>query len=208
MAVKNLVFDFGNVLIDLDIPRTEKALRLILGEVNLQHLPPQFWNDYETGRISESAFLDSLQQLKPSANRNDLIVAWNAMLLHIPPIRFEMLLVLKKTYNVFLLSNTNATHIHWIYNYLLNTYSITNWDTHYFHKTYFSHLIGLRKPDIAIYDFVIEDAQLNPAETLLIDDNAANIQAAQQAGWQTALHPIGAEICAVLDGYISIANWS
>jgi glucose-1-phosphatase len=125
------------------------------------------------------------------------------MLLQLPKHRLDMLSRLKEKYNVYLLSNTNKTHVDWVDGYLrtVHGFTIDDFDKHYFHKVYYSHLIHLRKPNVNCYAFVLQDAQLKPEETLFIDDNAENIMGAKKVGIQTYLHKIGDEIVDVLKDF-------
>jgi putative hydrolase of the HAD superfamily len=123
-----------------------------------------------------------------------LVDSWNAMLLGTPLKRLEMLEQLKKRYKVYLFSNTNATHIEWVYKDLLLTHGIANFNSQFFHKAYYSHLIGLRKPHAAAFEYVIHDSSMNPAETLFIDDNIDNIAGAESVGLNVHHHPVGHEI--------------
>ena len=205
--IKTLVFDLGNVIIDLDIERTWSSLEHHLGSDFFETIKKVYPNgdlfiDYEVGRISEKTFFDALQ----SASEHPLSIrglteAWNAMLLTINPERFTMLTRLKEKYNVFLLSNTNQTHVNFVDGYLqtVHGFSIQEFDARYFHRVYYSHLIGLRKPNRNIYDFVIQDANILPSETLFIDDNSDNIKGVIEAGWNGYLHPIGEEIVGIMD---------
>ena len=207
--IKTLVFDLGNVIIDLDIDRTWLSLAHHLGDDFFEKIKKVYpdgdpFIDYEVGKISEKTFFEALQATAehPLSIRT-LMEAWNAMLLTINPERFTLLLRLKEKYNVFLLSNTNETHVNFVDGYLqtVHGFSIETFNTRYFHRVYYSHLIGLRKPNRTIYDFVIEDANIIPSETLFIDDNSSNIEGVIEAGWNGYLHPIGAEIVDVLTLY-------
>ena len=116
------------------------------------------------------------------------------MLLQISPHRFEMLKTLKaKGYRLFVLSNTNVTHLEWVFNYCLVAHQVDDFDA-FFEKAYYSHLVGMRKPDAEIYEFVLSDANLKAAETLFIDDNGDNIASAKALGIQVIHHLIGAEV--------------
>jgi glucose-1-phosphatase len=206
--IKNLIFDLGNVIIDLDIPRTEAAFETMLGENykrSLQQLQVQhIFEQYETGKVSEDTFISTLQQSTSQVvSSEDIKTAWNAMLLSIPPQRFAMLLQLKERYNVFLLSNTNKTHLDWVYKYLIETHQITDFESTYFHKAYYSHLIHLRKPNVDIYEYVLRDANILASESVFIDDVAANIEGAQLAGLNTIHHEVGAEIVDVMAVYLA-----
>jgi glucose-1-phosphatase len=207
--IKTIVFDLGNVIIDLDIERTWSSFGHYLGDNMFEKVEKIYPNgnlfiDYEVGRISEKTFFDTLQATAehPLSIRT-LMEAWNAMLLTINPERFTLLLRLKEKYNVFLLSNTNTTHVNFVDGYLQTVYgfSIQEFNTRYFHRVYYSHLIGLRKPNRNIYDFVIQDAKIRPSETLFIDDNSDNIDGVVEAGWNGYLHPVGEEIVEVMALY-------
>ena len=209
MSVKNIIFDLGNVIIDLDIDRTWLHLKHWLGndyELVLKNIQPDndIFIQFEVGKMSEEDFFQTLRQTTdyPLSIRQ-LKEAWNSMLLQIPPQRFALLARLKEKYNVFLLSNTNKTHVDWVDGYLQTVYGFTiqDFDARYFHKAYYSHLIHLRKPNEDIYEYVLKDAHLKASETLFIDDNAQNIEGAKRVGLQTILHRIGDEIGDVLKDY-------
>ena len=207
--VENIIFDLGNVIIDLDIERTWLHLKHWLGEdyeLQLKNIrqDENIFIQFEIGRISEEEFFETLRSLvvAPLSIRH-LKEAWNAMLLQIPPQRFEMLSRLKKKYNVYLLSNTNKTHVNWVDGYLKTVYgfSIEDFDERFFHKSYYSHLIHLRKPNDNIYEFVLQDAGIQVENTLFIDDNAHNIEGAKRIGLQTILHPVGDEIVETMKNF-------
>ena len=207
--IENIIFDLGNVIIDLDIDRTWQHLKHWLGddyELKLKNIRPNddIFIQFEIGAITEEIFFETLRSTSDTPlSIRQLKEAWNAMLIQIPVQRFDMLLRLKRQYNVFLLSNTNKTHVDWVDGYLKTVYgfSIQDFDERYFHKSYYSHLIHWRKPDAAIYEYVLQDAGLKPDNTLFIDDNFYNIEGAKKVGLQTILHPIGAEIAEVMKSY-------
>ena len=205
-TVKNIIFDLGNVIIDLDIDRTWLQLNHWLGdnyEAELKKLTANedIFIQFEVGKISEETFFQTLRNTTeyPLSIRQ-LKEAWNSMLLQIPETRFGMLSRLKEKYNVYLLSNTNETHVAWVDGYLQTVYGFTihDFDERFFHKSYYSHLINLRKPNENIYEFVLQDANLKAEETLFVDDNFQNIEGAKRVGLQTILHEIGAEIVDVM----------
>jgi putative hydrolase of the HAD superfamily len=204
--IKNLIFDLGNVIIDLDMERTFAQLRHYLGtdyEAALKRLfDKDVFIEYEIGQSSETEFLHQLRAVADMpVGIGQLRDAWNAMLLGIPLERLEMLERLKQKYQVFLLSNTNNSHLYYVHGYLKTIYGIENFEDRFFHRPYYSHLIGMRKPDRAIYDFVLKDAQLKPSETMFFDDMLVNIKAAQSVGIQAVLHPAGADIVQVLKNF-------
>ena len=208
-GINNLIFDFGNVLLDLDIERTFISLRHFVGDDYLQKLKAAYpegdvFVDYEVGKISESRFLETLRAVADAPlSIRQVKEAWNAMLLTIKPERFDMLLRLRKKYRVFLLSNTNETHLNFVDGYLRTVYGfdLTHFDQTYFDKAYYSHLIGLIKPNSDIFEFVLQDADLIAAECLFIDDVAANTEGAKRVGMNVYQHRIGDEIMDILKDF-------
>jgi FMN phosphatase YigB (HAD superfamily) len=112
--------------------------------------------------------------------------AWNSILLGIEPGNHELLLNLKEKYRIFLLSNINSIHFDHIMNYLKSEFGFDGND-HIFEKTYYSHLTGKRKPEPEIFEQVLKENNLAPAETLFIDDSPQHLAAAQKLGIQTFL---------------------
>lgn len=212
MSIRHLIFDLGNVIIDLDIPRTEQAFRALLGEhfarsyqqIQLERI----FDRYEVGEMDEAAFLQQLQAAAHPFIADDqaLIDAWNGMLLGIPPQRFQLLTDLRERgYGIYLFSNTNATHLRWVDTHLRAQHgmSIEEFDRRYFDKAYYSHLIRQRKPHTAAFRFVVEDAGLLVEESVFIDDNADNIAGARAIGLHTLHHAIGQEIAEVLPAWLN-----
>jgi len=92
-------------------------------------------------------------------------------------------------YRIFLLSNINTIHLRDVYDILKLQHGLEPADFDaIFERAYYSHLIGRRKPDVETFHFVCEDARIDCAETLFIDDNAQNVLGAQRAGLLSYLH--------------------
>ncbi|MBL7813668.1 MAG: HAD family phosphatase [Saprospiraceae bacterium] len=207
---KNIIFDFGNVLIDLDIERTFVSLRHFVGDDYEQKLKTVYPNgdvfvDFEIGKISEQTFLETLRSIAETPlSIRQVKEAWNAMLLTIKPERFDMLLRLRQNHRVFLLSNTNETHYNFVDGYLKTVYGfdIQHFSDTYFDKAYYSHHIGLRKPNEDIYDYVLQDAQLKAEESLFIDDVAANTEGAKRVGMKVYQHRVGDEIIDIIESLL------
>lgn len=108
------------------------------------------------------------------------------MLLDIPKSRMKYIEEIKKSYNTFLLSNTNSIHLNFISNYLQKEFGINDIDVK-FNKAYYSCQVGLRKPDEKIFQLVMEENNLVPQETLFIDDSAVNVETADQLGMHVIL---------------------
>ena len=197
--VKNIIFDFGNVLFDLDLPAIERHFRQYFGE-NFAAVREKFGRDrifelYETGGLSTEEFVDTLRLASgPPLSGRQITTAWNSIFIGMPKRRFDMLLRLRRQYKVFLLSNINDLHAAWIDAYMLREHGIPDFQTRYFDAVYYSHLIRLRKPDREIYEYVLADAELVPEETVFFDDMPINVEAARRVGIQGILHPPGKEI--------------
>jgi len=206
--IKNIIFDFGGVLLDLDYELTYKALAEVTGiEMDGQSIPAQVFKvmlGYEKGEINTETFLWNLQKesTKLTPQPDKLIKAWNAMLLGWNADRFAFLEDLRKDYGVYLLSNTNELHIEWVRKDLVKNHKIKDFDTRFFDQTFYSHQMRMRKPELSIYLKAVEDAGLVASECLFIDDNADNVAAAKSAGLQAIHHDPKLEIIDQLPIYL------
>ncbi|MCE2822043.1 MAG: HAD family hydrolase [Bacteroidota bacterium] len=197
--IKNVIFDFGNVLFDLDLPSIERNLQQLMGsgfeQAREKLLRNRVFELYETGGMTSAEFLDHIRMSAPEPPAPEVVRdIWNSIFLEMPAHRFTMLQELRQKYKVFLLSNINELHERWIADYMVRVHGIHDYESRYFDGVYFSHLIRLRKPDTAIYEYVLADAELNPAESVFFDDVEANIEGARTVGITAFLHPVGSEI--------------
>jgi putative hydrolase of the HAD superfamily len=180
--IDTIIFDFGDIFINLD----KEATPLALKKLGLKE-----WNsnldamnlEFEKGKISEMEFILGFQNYIPNASIHQIREAWNAILLDFPLYRLEFLQMLSQKYRLFLLSNTDSIHIE----RFQHKAGISFYRDFYqcFEKVYFSYELGMRKPDAAIFEFVIKEHNLSPKNTLFVDDNLENIKSAQKLGLQT-----------------------
>lgn len=184
-----VIFDLGGVILDLDYNKTTQAF-IDLGIENFDHLYSQanqenLFDLIETGKISGQHFINKLlQMLPPGTSANKVVHAWNAMLLHFPSRKLDLLMELKQSgKRTFLLSNTNEIHLTQV-NRLLAKVS-SNKLSDYFEKVYLSHEVHLRKPDRAIFEHVLEEGRLNRSDVLFIDDSIQHILGANEVGLTT-----------------------
>jgi len=179
--IKNIVFDFGDVFINLDKEATFRRLKK-LGVKEFTDDLLELGKQYEMGMITTQEFVNTFKTLFPSISEIDFKNAWNSMLLDFPPHRLSFLksLANSKKYRIFLLSNTNDLHISWIQ----KTWGrkLFSEFKNCFEKFYLSHEIHLRKPNKDIYEFVIESNKLTPEETFFIDDTEENTIIANSLG--------------------------
>jgi HAD superfamily hydrolase (TIGR01509 family) len=186
--IKNIIFDLGGVIMNLDVPKTiiefEKiGITNIVNNTGHHYTDPIFY-DFEIGKVSEFEFIEKLKSisiLDPSTN--EVIEAWNAMILDMPSERIDILLNLKENYKIFLLSNTNSIHQKKFISEVNEENNISFNDL--FQKAYYSFEVGIRKPDKEVFEFTLNESNLNPKETLFVDDSIDNIKAAQDIGIQT-----------------------
>jgi len=187
--IKHIIFDLGGVLLNIDYQKTIEAFEK-LGIPEFQNhfsqaIQNEFFERWECGEMEEDEFYDTLCQLtRPSLNKADVRDAWNSMLLNFPLRRLQILQQLQLHYDLFLLSNTNVVHEKFFNELLMQTVQIPTLNV-FFDKVYLSHRVGLRKPDLRIFQLILEGHNLNPKETLFIDDSIQHIEAAEKLGLQT-----------------------
>ena len=176
-------------MLNIDYQLTENAF-VAAGISNFRELYSQLqqtplFDDLEMGRIGQKEFLDAMHKASPVAITDEqILTAWNAMLLDFPLRRLQILQQLRMHHDLFLLSNTNIIHEIAFNDILMNTRSIPSIAT-FFDRAYFSHRVGLRKPMKEIFQMVIDENGLKPSETLFIDDSPQHIEGAKQVGIQT-----------------------
>lgn len=186
-----IIFDLGGVLLNLDYDLTEKAFISLgmanFGESYSQLQQVNLFDRYEIGEISSFHFVNRLLDLlPPGTTANQVVHAWEAMILDFPAERLRFLEELSGKYRLFLLSNTNDLHIDAVRRSLEKTVGHKNLEQ-YFEKTYFSSAVGMRKPDSKIFEFVCSENNLDPAKTIFIDDSPQHIEGAKLAGIEAFL---------------------
>lgn len=185
--VKNIIFDLGCVLVGLDKQRCVRAFEQI-GAENVaayvrDHRTADLFFDIETGQMTTEEFCDEVRSMSRCKAKNEEIVwAWNQLLLGIPDEKKQRLVELKKEYRLFLLSNTNDMHWQKCVKDFFPYHNLGVND--YFEDIYLSYKLQLTKPDRQIFETVLRHSQLQAAETLFIDDVKENCESAAQLGIQ------------------------
>ncbi len=190
-GIKNIIFDFGGVLLNIDYNKTAEAFKK-LGFENFDEMYGQFkadslFEDLETGKVGNEEFLDRIisRSGKP-LTQQQIAAAWTAMLLDYRIESLDFLEKLSSHYQLYLLSNTNAIHLPAFRKSFERETGKPSLEQ-YFKKAYYSHEVGLRKPNADIFEFVLQAEDLKAAETLFIDDSVNNIEAAAKLGMRTHL---------------------
>lgn len=205
--IKNLIFDFGGVLLDLDYQKTFDAFGQLLNQPitrdNADEIMGSCLQEFERGEMNNETFIWNIQHLKQGNIEPVAIIrAYNAMLLGIRPEIFPFLKDLRKEYKVFLLSNTNALHIRYVMqNILEKQYGIRDWNA-YFDGVYYSHEMGMRKPDAEIYETLVQKENLDPNASIFIDDLQENVSAAMLCGLHAVQHDPALKIEEKIQEYI------
>lgn len=180
--IKAIIFDFGDIFVNLDKPATFRELK--------HHSIEDFTDtlvknnlDYEKGLISSEEFITAYLTEYSQLDREKVTQSWNAILKDFPEYRFRFIKKLseEKKYKLILLSNTNAIHIEWIKEKVPFFEEFKKC----FDAFYLSHEINFRKPDAEIYEFVLNEHNLKPEECLFIDDTKENTDAAAAIGIHT-----------------------
>lgn len=188
-TTKNIIFDLGGVLLNLNYQKTIDAFKN-LGIKNFEEMFSQFKADelferLETGHITEADFYTAVKSRTNAVISNtDIEKAWNAMLLDFRTDSLAFLENLATEYKIYLLSNTNSIHLN-SFRKIFTTQTHESSLDKYFIKSWYSNEIGLRKPTKEIYEFVLQDENLLPEETLFIDDTLINIEGAKALGIKT-----------------------
>lgn len=180
--IKTIIFDFGDVFINLNKAATETGLKS-LGLTKFSEEMIIMNQVYEMGLVSSQTFLDFYLEQIPKSKVSDLINIWNSVLLDFPLHRFEFLKKIKKEkrYKLFLLSNTNELHIESVKQ---NISFYEDFKT-CFDKFYLSHEIGFRKPNTDIFEYLLNDNKLLAKECFFIDDTKEHTESAKKLGIKT-----------------------
>lgn len=186
--IEAIIFDFGGVLININYQTTIDRF-IELGSSDFESLYSQaqqsnLFSDYETGEISSQRFVNGLLDFLPTGvTPNQVVSAWNAMILDVPKASIDLLKKLEGKYRLFMLSNTNDIHIDKAFKEWEKT--TPEAPANYFEKIYLSQEMGLRKPHPEIFEFVCNEQKLDVSKTLFIDDSLQHIEGAKSIGLMT-----------------------
>ena len=187
-GIRHIIFDLGGVLLNIDYRLTEQAF-VKLGIENFSAIYSQLkqstlFDELEVGRISQAEFFSKLKHTcNISSADEELELAWNAMLLDMPLRRLQLLEQLRHHYDLVLLSNTNEIHEAAFNKIISGTHGYSLGA--FFDRVYYSHRIGMRKPDVEVFEMILNENGFKPGHTLFIDDSPQHIEGAKKAGIQT-----------------------
>ncbi len=186
--IDTIIFDLGGVILNLDPQKTIEAFANTTGlstEQLLEHSKEPVFKQYEKGEISSDKFRNGLRDIfNVNVKDSDLDEAWNAMLLDLPLDRLQMIGRLRPKLKTFVLSKTNEIHIA-AFDKIVTEATSGRKIQDYFDAVYYSHKVGMRKPNADIFEMVLEKKGLNKSNTLFIDDTSEHIESAKKLGLHT-----------------------
>ena len=190
--IENIILDYGNVIFMIDFVKSQDAFTQLgipsANEIFAHHGQIALFDDFDKGIATPDDFREGIRKLTGNFELTDLEIdtAWNALLIGVPIGKHELLLELKAKFRTFLLSNNNAIHYAYCMQHIQETYGVKD-NTVFFEQTYYSHLMGMRKPDQEIFQVVLEENGLIPEHTLFVDDSPQHLATASSLGIHTAL---------------------
>ena len=158
-SLKNILFDMGGVIINLNVSATLEAFYNMGFPADLLNYPENFNTDlfykYETGQTTTEEFRNSIRK-ETGITFEDSVFddAWRAMLLDIPRERIELIKQLSTKYDLYILSNTSELHTPVFEKLFLQNGGVSMKDL--FKKCFYSNEIGYHKPDNSSFRFVLE----------------------------------------------------
>jgi HAD superfamily hydrolase (TIGR01509 family) len=188
-GIRHILFDLGGVLLNLDHKRTQDAFAALgfpdfMGVWN-QLQQDSLFDDFETGKVSTVDFIAAIRSKAGVAITDEQIIeAWNALLLDFPLRRLQILQQLRIHYDLLLLSNTNEIHETAFNKILMDNHGIPSLGV-FFDKVYLSHRIGMRKPNAEVFQMILDENGLKASDTLFIDDTLEYVEGAKKLGIQT-----------------------
>ncbi len=202
--IKNIIFDLGGVILNIDYFIVVDAFKQLgisnFDEWYSQKSQNDLFDRLETGKVSPQVFRDEIKKrIGKNVSDAEIDTAWNAILLDLPAERVKLIQNLKGKYRCFLLSNTNDIHIESFSASIEKVYGSIDIFNNLFEKIYYSSKIGLRKPHVEVFEFVLKENELLPQETLFIDDSVQHIEGAKKAGINTVFLSPGKTILELFD---------
>ena len=185
--IKTIIFDIGGVLLDIHPQKTFEYWSSITGlsSNKLQEsIPWDLHTKYETGKLDDHQFYSAVKKLLPEDNKiseEDFWYGWELLLGNESPV-VDLLESCYKTIPIWLLSNTNPRHIHFL----------RSSSEHRFHQfingEIYYYKAGCKKPNKEIYTLILDRIGKFGHEVLFIDDNAENVTAAKMAGMNAVIY--------------------
>lgn len=183
-----LIFDLGNVIIDIDYHRSMNLIKSLVSPSLHSRVDSFYSTDfhkaYEKGLIDSPAFRDEVRSYFQQDWRDQQVdELWNSLLGKIPRERLDLVLKLKQNYQVGVLSNTNEIHIEAVNKMLKSDFGVECFDA-IFDWVFYSHEMGLAKPSREIYIQMLGELGTLADRVVFFDDLEDNVKGAASIGIQ------------------------
>jgi FMN phosphatase YigB (HAD superfamily) len=184
--VDAFIFDLGEVIVHLDEDTTLAMFAEYAAypkeEIKEKLISHPALYQYEVGALTDREFVDAIcQDLKMTIDIHEFQRIWNSLIVHIPSLNLQLLATLKDSYHTLVLSNTNSMHVQ-RFESIVQEMSGGGALSDFVHFTYYSHELGLRKPSIESFEYLISEHGLIPERTIFFDDKIENIEASTRLG--------------------------
>ncbi len=188
--IRNIIYDFGGVLYAIDYLRCFNSFDAInMGSVQqafTKASQTELFRDMEVGAIKDEDFPIMLNAyLQANGDKQQIVDAWNSLLVGFHEMNIKLVMQSRKHYRTFILSNTNSIHYQFYSKQFSDLYQINLDDV--VDAAYWSHRHAARKPDVGFYKMLLHEQNLNPSETIFIDDSPQNLPPAEALGIKTLL---------------------
>lgn len=204
--INAIIFDFGNVLYDLNFDLFYTNFSALLDEDVSQGLPSvlaKAVEQYDSGEINTETFIWKIQHYKKgNLDPHSIINCWNSLLDQFPSHRWAFLEKLTKNKKLYLLSNINELHLSTCYKHIRKVHGKVDFETKYFDAVFYSHLIHKIKPYKDVYHYVEQGLGLKGEEIFFVDDKQENVDGALECGWKAIKHDPSNDIVDMFEGYI------
>lgn len=203
-GIRNIIFDLGGVLIDLDFTTPVREFEKLGGNSAgfdyRQAIQDPVFRAFETGGVTPGQFRQRIREILGNSHATDqqIDTAWCSMMDTIPPEKITLIKKLSSRYRLFLFSNTNTIHI---------TYFLARFEKMYgfhletlFEKSFYSHVIHDRKPLVSSFEKVLNLAEIRKEETLFVDDFEENVKAAEKFGLKSIHYIPGSDLVHYFNG--------
>lgn len=184
--ISSILFDLGNVLVRLDYALWQNKMQKLFASPEFidSEAYKLICNKYMTGKLSTVLFLNAIIKVsKEHVQARDVINAWNSLIIDLPSSRIKLLQKLQSQYDLFLLSNNCELHVEFSEKEFFKKHGTPDYNERFFLRTFYSHEMGLIKPDPSIFEQVLRSTDINPERCLFVDDIEKNTLAAQNLGF-------------------------
>ncbi len=197
--IKNIILDWGGVMLTLDKERCLEAFDKVAGVPNFgEYLNPYlqkgFFAMYENGDIDDAQFCEAIREISTnkSVGYKEVEQALEAFLIDIPKYKTDLFLKLKERYTLYVLSNNNPICWRISQRKFIESGGVDAYDV--FEKIFLSFEMNLSKPGKEIFLKMVQEAGFKPEECLFVDDAIANVETAAELGFQTLFYDVNTNL--------------